>query len=309
MELKHPGVFIEHVPSGLLAIEAASTAVAAFIGPVKRGRLVTDDKEDGEPVYISTQSQYAAQFGTLEGAAGGLRNLGAEPDSFGWAVQSYFLNGGSKAYIVPVGAGDGVAATAVLGDPSDASAGLQFTASSEGIWANGMAIRMALTLPNADAKLAIYEVSIGLLNAKGLLDPVLETHTGMVMDNESGQYLVSKINSASSLVQVVAGPRGSFAGSAVVGVEGTPGSGFDPATIAANKTFDVTITGDNVASPITVTFAGGATTLADLAAEIQAQVRGTSTAPARSGFTAVATPWSPSLGAMSARSLDLMTRW
>ena len=56
MELKHPGVFIEHVPSGLLAVEAASTAVAAFIGPVKRGQLVTDDKEDGEPVFISTQS-------------------------------------------------------------------------------------------------------------------------------------------------------------------------------------------------------------------------------------------------------------
>ena len=43
---KHPGVYIEHVPSGVLAIEAASTSIAAFIGPVKRGQLVTDDKED-----------------------------------------------------------------------------------------------------------------------------------------------------------------------------------------------------------------------------------------------------------------------
>ena len=29
---KHPGVYIEHVPSGLLTIEAASTSVAALIG-------------------------------------------------------------------------------------------------------------------------------------------------------------------------------------------------------------------------------------------------------------------------------------
>ena len=36
---KHPGVYIEHVPSGLLAIEAVSTSVAAFLGPVTRGAL------------------------------------------------------------------------------------------------------------------------------------------------------------------------------------------------------------------------------------------------------------------------------
>jgi hypothetical protein len=291
MDLKSPGVYIQHVPSGLLAVEAAATAVAAFIGPVKRGQLVTDDKEDGQPVFISTQSQYAAQFGTLDGAAGGLRNLVSEPDSFGWAVQSYFLNGGTKAYIVPVAAGDGVAATTVLGDPSDATAGLQFTASSEGVWANGMAIRMSLVLSDADPKKAIYDVVIGLLNDKQKLDPILETHTGLVMDQASGQYLVSKINSASSLVKVAAGPRGSFAGSAVVGVEGTPAAGFDPSSIAAGKTLDVTITGDSgLLSPITITFPGGAATLGDLAAEIETQVRTGTSAPARTGFTAVATP-------------------
>jgi hypothetical protein len=290
MELKHPGVFIEHVPSGLLAVEAASTAVAAFIGPVKRGQLVTDDKEDGEPVFISTQSQYAAQFGTLDGAAGGLRNLGTSPDDFGWAVQSYFLNGGTKAYIVPVGDGNGDAATTVLGDPSDPAAGLQFTASSAGVWANGMAIRMSLVLPDADPKKALYDVAIGLLNEKQKLDPILETHTGMVMDSTAGQYLVDKINSSSSLVSVAAGPRGSFAGSAVVGVEGTPASGFDPSSIAAGKTLDVTITGDSVASPITVTFAGGAATLAALANEIETQVKAGTSAPARTGLRAVATP-------------------
>ena len=37
----HPGVYIEHVPSGVLAIEAASTSVAAFIGHIPRGARVT----------------------------------------------------------------------------------------------------------------------------------------------------------------------------------------------------------------------------------------------------------------------------
>ena len=169
---KHPGVYVEHVPSGLLAIEAASTAIAAFIGPVKRGDLVTADKEDGKPVFISSQAQYATQFGTLDGAAGGLRNLGSAPDAFGWAVQSYFMNGGSKAYIVPIGDGAGTAASTVLGDPSDSALGLGFTAASEGDWANGMAIRMSLAVPDANPLETTYDIAIGLLNDRGVDGPV-----------------------------------------------------------------------------------------------------------------------------------------
>lgn len=291
MNYLHPGVYVEHVPSGLLAIEAASTAVAAFIGPVKRGDLVTADKEDGKPVFISSQAQYAALFGTLDGAAGGLRNLGSVPDAFGWAVQSYFMNGGSKAYIVPIGDGAGTPASTVLGDPSNSALGLGFTAASEGAWADGLTIRMSLAVSDANPLETTYDVAIGLLNDRGVLDPVLETHTGLVMNSASGQYIVPKINGASELVTVAHGPRGSFAGSAVVGVEGRPADGFDPASIAANAELELTFAGDGVAgNPVTVTFPGGAASLADLADEIQAQGRGAAAEVARSGLTAVATP-------------------
>ena len=39
---QHPGVYIEHVPSNLLAIEAASTSVTAFVGHLTRGKTVQD---------------------------------------------------------------------------------------------------------------------------------------------------------------------------------------------------------------------------------------------------------------------------
>ena len=278
MDLKSPGVYIQHVPSGLLAVEAAATAIAAFIGPVKRGQLVTDDKEDGEPIFISSQSQYAAQFGTLDGAAGGLRNEGSTPDSFGWAVQSYFMNGGTKAYIVPVAAGDGVPATVLVGDPNNPAAPLRFTASSAGVWANGLTVAISLVIADADPKKSLYNVSVGLLNEKGRLDPVLESYTGLVMDSASGQDLVASINTASSLLTVerVAG---------VVGVEGKPAGAFDPTSIAAGKTLEFTIAGDTVSNPITVTFAGTATTLDGLATEIQTQLRGASTVAARAQAT------------------------
>ena len=96
---KHPGVYIEHVPSGLLAIEAASTSVAAFIGPVKRGPV-------GEPVFISNAGQFAQQFGTLYDRAGGVRDAGDTADKFGHEVNAFFANGGTKAYIVREADGD-----------------------------------------------------------------------------------------------------------------------------------------------------------------------------------------------------------
>lgn len=287
---KHPGVYIEHVPSGLLAIEAASTAVAAFIGPVGRGELVTADEADGKPAYVSSVDQYAKQFGPLGGGVGGLRNMGGAPDSFGWAVQSFFLNGGSKAYIVPIGVNDGDSASAVIGDPADNALGFNFTAMSDGAWANGMVVRMSLSVPDADPLLATYDVAIGLLNDSGVLDPVLETHTDMVVDPASGQFLASKINNASELVRVEHGPRGSFSGSAVVGTEGTPDAAFDPSNLTAASTLELDFAGDTVTgNPITVTFDGGEMTLADVAARIQDQGRGTSTATARSGLKAEVT--------------------
>lgn len=85
---QHPGVYIEHVPSNTLAIEAASTSVTAFVGHLKRGERVT--ATGGEPVFISSVTQYAQQFGPLGGGAGGIVNDGDKVDPFGHAVNQYF---------------------------------------------------------------------------------------------------------------------------------------------------------------------------------------------------------------------------
>jgi phage tail sheath protein FI len=115
---KHPGVYIEHVPSGVLAIEAASTSIAALIGHTRRGDLVTSDVDRGQPVQIFNASQFADLFGELDDGTGGIRDDGENPDYFGFAVNAFFANGGSKAYIVPVADGTGAAAEGSLVDPS-----------------------------------------------------------------------------------------------------------------------------------------------------------------------------------------------
>jgi len=288
---KHPGVYIEHVPSGLLAVEAVATAVAAFIGPVPRGKLVTDDKEKGEPVFISNMSQYEAQFGPLKGGAGGLRDYGSEPDVFGWAVQSYMMNGGSKAYIVPVGDGNGKESSGVIRDPLDKAKALSFTAASAGEWANAMTVKMSLAIEdNNDPKLTTYDVEIGLEDDKGNIDPVLESFSGMVMDPDSGQYLAGKINAASSLVTVKHESFADLSVEPVVGVESAKVTA-DLSTGLDGKTLEVDFDGDNItgadvtAGKVKVTFDTASTSLAAIAAQIADALKGTSTASVRQNLT------------------------
>ncbi|MDX1341951.1 MAG: phage tail sheath subtilisin-like domain-containing protein [Reinekea sp.] len=288
---KHPGVYIEHVPSGLLSIEAASTSVAAFIGPVKRGELVTADKEnDGKPVFISSQAQFAKYFGELDGSAGGLRNQGSTPDYFGHSVQSFFANGGTKAYIVPIGDGNGSESSAAFVDPNNASMGFYFTARSAGVWADGLTVLIEQAVTDANPLLTTYDVTIGVPDGSGGFDPVLESFSDMTLDPTSGQFLASSIDNASELVSVSHATVASAGGGAIIGALSSDLSALDPTTIANGDTISLDFSGDTVAgNPITVTFNGTATTLAELAAEIQTQARGAATVAARAGFVAAVT--------------------
>jgi len=80
--VSYPGVYIQEVPSDVRTIVGVDTATTAFIGRTKRGPV--DD-----PVVIYN-------FGDFERIFGGLWLQ----STLGYAVQSFFLNGGAKAVIV-----------------------------------------------------------------------------------------------------------------------------------------------------------------------------------------------------------------
>jgi phage tail sheath protein FI len=207
---KHPGVYIEHVPSGVLAIEAASTSVTAFIGVTQRGDRVTDTA--GEPIFITSVSQYATLFGPLPAPAGGVRNLGQNADAFGLAVSSFFANGGTKAYVVPVAGSDGTesSATAAL-----AEGDVALSATSGGTWADNVVARFTspiageytmtlgkvVTNPDGTPKTEKARNSEGAEIDLPVLD-VLEVHTGLVLNDASGQFIESRVNGASNIVAV-----------------------------------------------------------------------------------------------------------
>lgn len=260
---KHPGVYIEHVPSGVLAIEAASTSVAAFIGPVKRGPV-------GEPVFISNAGQFAAQFGEL-GAGGGVRNEGASADFFGHAVQAFFANGGTKAYILRVadsGAAAPDPATTVFPDPSDASKGFTVTAANGGTWGDAMIVRLSPSDSASPPDISLgYTFDVGIEVEGDFI--AIESFSGVQMATDSPQSIESIVGDGSTLVNIVRSDM-TEAEATSNGVEGdlieTNASGQ---TVIAGTDFDLTVGGTTT----TIAFEANTADFGSVADAIQAHVR------------------------------------
>ena len=120
--LTYPGVYIEEVPSGVRTIVGVATSITAFFGRALRGPV-------NEPVRIQS-------FGDFERTFGGLWL----ESTMSYAVQHYFLNGGTDAIIVRIvhtgdtdPANDAAKATATVG-------GLDLEAANEGDWGNRLKV-------------------------------------------------------------------------------------------------------------------------------------------------------------------------
>lgn len=79
-----PGVFIEELFSGSRVIAGVPTSVAAFVGATRRGPF-------NRAVEVQSFSEFERQFGKLSAAL-----------ETGYAVLQFFINGGSKAWVVRV---------------------------------------------------------------------------------------------------------------------------------------------------------------------------------------------------------------
>jgi hypothetical protein len=109
----YPGVYIEELPSGVHTITGVATSITAFVGWAPQGP--TD-----KATLVQSWSDYARQFGGLVSGA-----------LLGYAVNHFFNNGGSQAYIIRLVDGAAAAATAV--EPGN---GFTATAANPGQWAN-----------------------------------------------------------------------------------------------------------------------------------------------------------------------------
>lgn len=264
----HPGVYIEEIPSGVRPIEGVGTSTAAFVGYTTKGPMA-------EPTLIFKWDSYDDQFG-------GLRDTGnaTQGDPMGFAVYNFFLNGGTAAYIVRVTEdGTADAAEGFLLNPNDNSQIIQFTAANPGEWGNDLELRFALK----EESTTHFTLRIGVLDGEGEFKE-LERFTDLtVADNTAADFIESKVNDASHLVAVDVQDISPY----LLGVSISQDlSAVGDFSVVNSKTMTVTV--DGTARP--VVFASddfdNASTLADVAARIQALVVGSVVAnPAVRDFT------------------------
>lgn len=187
----HPGVYIEEIPSGARPIEAVGTSTAAFIGYTTKGPR-------GKPVLILKWDDYDTIYGGLQDPDATDGN-----DAMGFAVQAFYQNGGTAAYIVRLAASDTshplASASGYINHPEESTAtnGLLCTALNEGAWANGVRVQFI----EKDGAPGLYTVEVGRNNDKGLFS-ALEVFADVSLDSSSPRYVESVVNDVSQLVTI-----------------------------------------------------------------------------------------------------------
>lgn len=180
----YPGVYVEEIASGVRTITGVSTSDTAFIDFFKQGPV-------DEPVRITSYGDFERTFGGLDARS-----------AASYAIQQYYLNGGSIAYVVRVTerniSGASVAASATLTPTGGA---LRIDASSPGAWANN---RIRISLPSGAAA-GLFNLRVEWLADTSTTAPVLATENflSLSMDPASARYAPNVLAANSALARVV----------------------------------------------------------------------------------------------------------
>ncbi len=137
-EYLSPGVYVEEYESGSVPMAGVGTSTAGFIGLAEKGPVV------GKPQFVTSFSDYMRIYGghLTESRYGDKRYLP-------YAVEHFFINGGSKCYVMRVAPSD---AKAAIGKTP---ATLIFAAANVGEWGNKIKI---IIVPASRQKTPVYEV-------------------------------------------------------------------------------------------------------------------------------------------------------
>jgi uncharacterized protein len=251
----YPGVYIEELPSTVHTIVGVSTSVTAFVGYTKRGPA-------DQPTHIFS-------FGDFQRAFGGL-----DPDSpLTYAVQQFFLNGGSEAWIVRVAVNADNATVTVQNMAEDTDV-LILEASSSGTWANTLriAVDYGTTNPESLFNLTVTEY---VVSGGQLVPGNSESFLNLTLNSFAPTYAVDVINANSKLLTAErpagfpANPGAGTSEGLTEIVEATP--------VPAGSQLVVSLDGD---SPVTAIFANSATGSTNVKNELQNALTAAGIAPA-----------------------------
>lgn len=148
-EYLSPGVYVEEYDSGAVPMQGVSTSTAGFIGLAQRGPVV------GKPQLVTSFADYKRAFGGYlsEAKFGEARFLP-------YTVEQFFINGGSRAYIMRVAAEGAAAAKATAGV-------LQIEAANPGEWGNKIRVTVEASSKAKTQVIAVNGADLKLKNADG----------------------------------------------------------------------------------------------------------------------------------------------
>ncbi len=141
-EYLSPGVYVEEFESGSKPMEGVSTSTAGFIGVAERGPV------EGVPQPITNPADFHRTYGGFLN-----ENEFQEYRYLAYAVEQYFLNGGSLCFVSRVAPSD--AKCSVGYSPNEEEAKLKIVAKNPGVWGDN--IRVTLT-PASKTKTQVLEI-------------------------------------------------------------------------------------------------------------------------------------------------------
>ncbi len=251
----YPGVYIEEIPSGVRTITGVATSVAAFVDRFARGPL-------GKPVQLFGMAD-------LERELGGL----SPTSEAGYAIQQFFLNGGSECWVVRVADTTSASSATAPATPAGATLKVQPTAGATvftvgagreidetsipdpGIWGNNLFLE--IDYDTADPRRAFNLTVSEIVTVNGRrVTRRSESHRGLVLASSGPRNAVETLNAASTMIQLAAGagfPANLPAATGTMGSEIAAGTKVPASPVA------LSVDAGNGARTVTVTHSLGAT--------------------------------------------------
>jgi phage tail sheath protein FI len=259
--VSYPGVYIEEIASGVRTIVGVATSIGAFVDFFAQGPM-------NQATSVLSFADFERQFGGLDTRS-----------EASYAIQQFFLNGGSQAYVVrtttttntpAVGTTPAItpatAAAIAMQENAGGAAVLTATAASPGTWGNNVRIDVdfAATDP-AFFNLTVTEV--GMVNGQQQV-LVTENFRNLVTDPSKPNDAAAIVNAGSQLITLTEASGSVNKRPAMTGSlsKGKP----DPTVLAATDTLDVTLGGTKFT---TAALGAAPATLAGLASVLQGLIQ------------------------------------
>jgi len=134
-EYLSPGVYVEEFDSGPVPMQGVGTSTAGFVGVAEKGPC------QGAPVLVTGPAEFTRIFGNYLH-----QNEFGEYRYLAYAVNHFFINGGSKAFVIRVAPSDAKIAKAVTLEDKEEI--ISFSARNPGVWGNSIVINFTASSTN-----------------------------------------------------------------------------------------------------------------------------------------------------------------